>query len=44
MRKECERRSPNEVGIVDKGNNLGAMAWAVTPELFCEDCNGGIVG
>ena len=39
MRKECERRSSNEVGIVDRVNDLGAMAWAVAPELFCEDFN-----
>lgn len=37
MRKECERRSPNEVGIVDRVNDLGARAWAVAPELFCEE-------
>ena len=36
MRKECERRSSSEVGIVDRVNGLGAMAWAVAPELFCE--------
>lgn len=35
MRKECERRSSSEVGIVDRVNGLGAMAWAVAPELFC---------
>ena len=34
MRKECERRCPNEVGIVDRVNDLGARAWAVAPELF----------
>lgn len=43
MRKECERRSPNEVGIVDKSDDLGAMAWAVAPKLFCEGFNSGIV-
>lgn len=43
MGKECERRSSSEVGIVDKGNNLGAVAWAVAPKLFCEGCNTGIV-
>lgn len=36
MRKECERRSSNEIGIVDKVNDLGAMAWVVAPELFCK--------
>ena len=44
MRKECEIRSSSEVGIVGKGNNLGAMAWAVAPKLFCEGFNFGIVG
>lgn len=39
MRKECERRSSYKVGIVDRVNNLGAMAWAVAPELFSADCN-----
>lgn len=45
MRKECERRRLSEVGIVDKGNDLGAMAWAVAPKLLCEGegCNTGIV-
>lgn len=43
MRKECERRSPNEVGIVDRGNDLGAMAWAVAPELFYEGFKSGVV-
>lgn len=33
MRKECERRSSSEVGIVDRVNDLGAMAWAVAPKL-----------
>ena len=33
MRKECGRRSSSEVGIVDRVNDLGAMAWAVAPEL-----------
>ena len=33
MRKECERRSSYKVGIVDRVNDLGAMAWAVAPEL-----------
>ena len=36
MRKECERRRSSEVGIVDRVNDLGAMAWAVAPKLFCE--------
>ena len=36
MRKECERRSLYKVRIVDRVNDLGAMAWAVAPELFCE--------
>lgn len=46
MRKECERRSSYKVGIVDKGNNLGAMAmaWAVAPKLFCEGFDFDIVG
>ena len=39
MRKECKRRSSSEVGIVDRVNDLGVMAWAVAPELFCADCN-----
>ena len=39
MRKECERRRSSEIGIVDRVNDLGAMAWAVAPELFCEDFN-----
>ena len=29
MRKECERRRSSEIGIVDKGKDLGAMADAV---------------
>lgn len=37
MRKECVRRSSSEIGIVDRVNDLGAMAWAVAPELFCEE-------
>ena len=44
MRKECGRRSSSEVGIVDRVNDLGAMAWAVAPELFCADSNIGVVG
>ncbi len=43
MRKECGRRSSSEVGIVDRVNDLGAMAWAVAPELLCEGFNFGIV-
>ena len=39
MRKECERRRSSEVGIVDRVNGLGARAWAVAPELFCEGFN-----
>ena len=35
MRKECER---------SRVNDLGAMAWAVAPELFCADSNIGVVG
>lgn len=42
MRKECERRSSSEVGIVDSFNDLGAMAWVVAPELFCEGFNPGV--
>lgn len=38
MRKECVRRSLSEAGIVDRVNDLGAMAWAVAPELFCGGC------
>ncbi len=40
MSKECGRRSSSEVGIVGKGNNLGARAWAVAPELFCGEMFG----
>ena len=36
MRKECVRRSSSKVGIADRVNNLGAMAWDVSLELFCE--------
>ena len=25
--------------MVDRVNDLGAMAWAVAPELLCEDFN-----
>lgn len=35
MRKECEIRGSSEMGIVGKGNNLGAMVWAVAPKLCC---------
>ena len=38
------RRSSSKVGIVDRVNGLGAMAWAVAPELFCADSNIGVVG
>ena len=44
MRKECERRSSSEVGIVDRVNDLGAMVWAAAPELFYEGFNFDIVG
>ena len=37
MRKRCERRRSNKVGIVDEVNDLGATADAVAPELLC--CN-----
>jgi len=40
MRKECEKRSLSEVGIVDRVNDLGVMVRAVAPELFCEGCEG----
>ena len=43
MRKECEVRSSSKVGIADRVNNLGAMAWDVAPELFCEDSNINVV-
>lgn len=43
MRKECERRSSSEVGIVDRVNGLGARAWAIALKLFCEGLNFGIV-
>ena len=39
MRKECVRRRSSKVGIADRVNNLGAMAWDVAPELFCEGSN-----
>ena len=39
MRKECVIRSSRKVGIADRVNNLGAMAWDVAPELFCEGSN-----
>lgn len=29
----CERRRASEIGIADSCNDLGAMAWAVAPEL-----------
>lgn len=34
MRKECERRRSSEIGIVDKGKDLGAMADDVAPKLY----------
>ena len=39
MRKGCKVRSSSKVGIADRVNNLGAMAWDVAPELFCEGSN-----
>lgn len=41
MRKGCERRRLNKVGIVDRANYLGAMAEAAAPELFVGDYRGG---
>ena len=35
MRKECERRRSSKIGIGDRFNDLGAMAYAVAPEWFC---------
>ena len=29
----CERRRVSEIGIADSCNDLGAMAWAIAPEL-----------
>ena len=29
----CERRRASEIGIADSCNDLGAMAWAIAPEL-----------
>lgn len=43
MRKECERRSSNELEIADRINALGAVAWTVAPKLFCKGCNMGVV-
>lgn len=38
MRRGCERRSLRIIGIIDEGNDLGAVADAVAPELlFCYD-------
>lgn len=34
IRKVCKRRRTSEVGITDRGNDLGAMALAVASELF----------
>lgn len=28
--------------VFNKINDLGAVAWAVAPKLFCEDCNFGV--
>ena len=33
MRLACERRRVSEIGIADSCNDLGAMAWAIVPEL-----------
>ena len=44
MRKGCERRRSNEIGITDSCNDLGAMAWTVAPELLFKGFNSGIVG
>lgn len=33
MRLACERRRASEIGIADSCNDLGAMAWAIAPEL-----------
>jgi len=35
IRKVCKRRRTSEIGIADRGNDLGAMALAVASELFC---------
>ena len=32
-RVACERRRASEIGIADSCNDLGAMAWAIAPEL-----------
>ena len=34
IRKVCKRRRTSEIGIADRGNDLGAMALAVASELF----------
>ena len=44
MRKECVRKRSSKVGIADRVNNLGAMAWDVAPELFCKGSNINTVG
>ena len=44
MRKECVRRSLSEAGLVDRVNDLGAMAWTLAPELLFKGFNSGIVG
>lgn len=35
MRTGCEKRRLNEISMVDKANDLGAMVEAVAPKLFC---------
>ena len=40
MRKGCKRRRSSEIGIDNRVNDLGAMAWAVAPELFLWKGNG----
>lgn len=44
VKQQCEKRSSYKVGIVDRVNDLCAMAWAVASKLFCEGFNFGIVG
>lgn len=34
MRKGCGKRRSNEIGIAGEVNGLGAMAYAVAPELL----------
>lgn len=38
MRLACERRRASEIGIADSCNDLGAMAWAMAPELVRWHC------